>query len=124
LEAQLSQLSRGDRDSSQLDAFLFAVQCLLSLGLYGDDPSGPEYLELEVGVAGDGHECDKAWPPQDDMIRPREVDHLEREHFGAVVACISKSDRQGDLPQGDGLLAQDHYIEWVRVALEMIPGKP
>jgi hypothetical protein len=34
------------------------VQHSLSLGLYGDDPGGPEYLELEVGVAGDGHEQD------------------------------------------------------------------
>jgi hypothetical protein len=34
------------------------VQHSLSLGLYGDDPGEPEYLELEVGVAGDGHEQD------------------------------------------------------------------
>jgi hypothetical protein len=58
------------------------------------------------------------------MIRPREVDHLKHERFGAVVACVSESDRQGDPPQGDGLLARDHYVEWVWAALELILGKP
>jgi hypothetical protein len=63
LEAQLSQLSSSDHGGGQLDAFLFTVQHLLSLGQHGDDPGGPEYLELEVGVARDGHELDVAWPP-------------------------------------------------------------
>jgi hypothetical protein len=81
------------------------------------------YLELEVGVTGDGHELDVAWSSHDDMIRPREVDHLEREHLGAVVARISEGDRQGDLPEGAGLLARDHFIEWVWDALELIPGE-
>jgi hypothetical protein len=41
---------------------LLAVQRSLSLGLHGDDPSRPGYLELEIGVAGDGHEPDITWP--------------------------------------------------------------
>jgi hypothetical protein len=39
------------------------------------------------------------------VIRPEEVDHLERENFDVVVAPISKGDRQGGPPEGDGLLA-------------------
>jgi hypothetical protein len=65
---------------------LLAVQRLLSLGLHSDDPDGTGYLELEVGIARDGHELDVAWSSQDDVIRPGEVDDLERECFGAVVA--------------------------------------
>jgi hypothetical protein len=57
------------------------------------------------------------------VIRPREVDHLKREIFGVVVARVSEGDRQGDPPEGDGLLAQDHSIEWVWTDLELIPGK-
>jgi hypothetical protein len=81
LEAQLSELSRGDYGSGQLDDFLFTVQRLLGLGLHVDDPYRPGYLKLQVGVARDGHELDVTWLPQDDVIRPREVNQFEREHF-------------------------------------------
>jgi hypothetical protein len=72
---------------------LFVVQHLLSLDLYGDDLDGPEYLELEVGIVGNSHEPDVAWSSKDDVIGYGEVDHLERECFGAVVARVSEDDR-------------------------------
>jgi hypothetical protein len=103
---------------------LLAVQRSLSLGLHGDDPSRPGYLELEIGVARDGHEPDITWPPQDDVVRSREIDHLQHERLGVVVACISEGYWQSDPPEGDGLLAQDYSVEWVWAALELIPGKP
>jgi hypothetical protein len=48
---------------------------------------------------------------QDDMVRPREVDHLKGEHFEVVVAHTYECDRQSNLPEGDKLLAQDHSVE-------------
>jgi hypothetical protein len=57
------------------------------------------------------------------VVRSGEVDHLKSEHFGVVVACISEGDRQIDLPERDGLLAHDHSIELMWVALELVPGK-
>jgi hypothetical protein len=39
----------------------------MSFGLHGDDRGRPGYLELEVGVAGYGHELDITWLPQDDV---------------------------------------------------------
>jgi hypothetical protein len=39
------------------------------------------------------------------MVWSKEVDHLEGERLGAIVACISKRDGQIDLPERDGLLA-------------------
>jgi hypothetical protein len=72
---------------------LLIVQGPLSLGLHGDDVGWSLYLELEVGVAGNGHGLDVAWPPQDDVIRSEEVDHLKGEHLGAVVAHVSEGDR-------------------------------
>jgi hypothetical protein len=67
----------------------------LSLVLHGDYPDGPEYLELKVGIVGDGHELDVAWPSQDDVIRLEEINHFEHEHFGSIVACVSEGDWQG-----------------------------
>jgi hypothetical protein len=42
----------------QLNAVLLVVQRSLSLGVHGDNPGWPGYLELEVGIVGDGHELD------------------------------------------------------------------
>jgi hypothetical protein len=58
------------------------------------------------------------------MVRLGEVDHLESEHFGVVVACIFEGNMQIDPPEGDGLLAQDHSIEWMRAVLELVSSKP
>jgi hypothetical protein len=58
------------------------------------------------------------------VVRPGEVNHLKSMSFGVVVACISKGDRQIDPPEGDRLLAQDHSVEWMWAALELVPGKP
>jgi hypothetical protein len=41
-----------------------------------------------------------------------------------VVAHISRGDWQCDLPEGDGLLAQDHFVEWMWAIFELIPGEP
>jgi hypothetical protein len=115
---------RSDRWGGQLDAVLLAAQHLLRLGLHGDDPGGFRYLEFEVSVVGDGHELDITRPPQYDVVRPGEVDYLECEHLGAIVARISEGDRQGDLPMRDGLFARDHSVERVWPALELFTGKP
>jgi hypothetical protein len=117
-------LGRGDYDDSQLNVVLLTIQHSLGLGLHGDNVSGPEYLELEVGIAGDDHELHITWPPQDDVVGPGEVDHLKSEHFDAVVAGISECDRQSDPPEGDGLLVWNHSIEWVWDTLELVLGKP
>jgi hypothetical protein len=95
-----------------------------SHGLHGDDPGKPGYLELEVGVAGDGHELAIKWLPQDNVVRHREINHLKCERLGAVLACVSKGDLQSEPREGDGLLAWDHSIEWMWGALEPVPGKP
>jgi hypothetical protein len=49
-----------------------------------------------------------------------EVDHLEGERLNAVVARVSKSNGQIDLPEGNGLLAQNHSVEWVRTGFERV----
>jgi hypothetical protein len=96
----------------------------LCLGLHGDDPDSSKYLEFEVSIAGDGHELDITQPPQDDVVRPGEVNYLECERLGVVVAHVSEGDRQGDPPKRDGLFVWDHSIERVWAALELITGKP
>jgi hypothetical protein len=118
------QLNGSDRGCDQLDVVLLAVQCSLGLGLHGDDAGRPRYLELEVGIVGDGHELDVTWSPQYDVVGSGEVDHFEGERFSAVVVRISESDRQINLPKGDGLLAQNHSIEWVWAGLEQVPAQP
>jgi hypothetical protein len=82
------------------------------------------YLELEAGVVGDGHVLDITWSPQDDVVPPREIDHLKCQCLGAVVAHVSEGDWQSDPPEWDGLLAQDNSVEWVWAALELIPSEP
>jgi hypothetical protein len=94
VEAQLLQLC----GIILLNAELFAFQRSLVLGFHGDDVSGPLYLELEDGVARHGHEHDVAWPPQDDMVQSREVNHLKCDCLGVIVARIIESDGQIDLP--------------------------
>jgi hypothetical protein len=58
------------------------------------------------------------------MVRAEEVNYLERKHFGVVVACIPKGDRQGDPSKGDGLLTQDHSVKPVWADLNLVLGKP
>jgi hypothetical protein len=68
VQEQLHQFSGSDRDRDHLNSILLAVQCLLGLGLHVDDVVWSRYLELEVGVAGDGHELGVTWPPHDDVV--------------------------------------------------------
>jgi hypothetical protein len=53
------------------------------------------------------------------VVGPSEVDHLKGESFGAVVACVSECDRQSNLPEGDELLARDHFVEWAWAVLDL-----
>jgi hypothetical protein len=92
--------------------------------IHSDDASRSLYLELEIGIARDGHELDVTWPPQDSTVGSREVNHLEGEHLYVAVACISESDMQTDLPEWDGLFTWDHYVERVWVGLEKILVQP
>jgi hypothetical protein len=48
---------------------------------------------------------------QDEVVRPKEVNHLKREHLGAVVAHVFERNQQSDPPKGDGLLAWNHSVE-------------
>jgi hypothetical protein len=57
------------------------------------------------------------------VVRPREVDHLKCDRLSAVVAHVSECDRQSDPSEGDRLLAQDHSVEWMWAALELVLGK-
>jgi hypothetical protein len=57
------------------------------------------------------------------VIRPGEIDHLERECLSAVVACVSEGDWHSDPPEGDNPLARDHSVEWMWAALELVTGK-
>jgi hypothetical protein len=103
---------------------LLTVQRSVRLGLHGDDPDGPGYLEFEVGVTGDDHELDITRLPHDNLVRPGEVDYFKHERLGAVVARVFEGDRQGDPSEGDRLLAQNHSIKWVRATLELVLGEP
>jgi hypothetical protein len=58
------------------------------------------------------------------VLRLGEVDHLKCERLDAVVACVFERDRQSDPPEGDGLLAQDHSVEWMWATLELVRSKP
>jgi hypothetical protein len=102
-EVELPLFGRGDRNGGQLDAVLLTVQHPLHLGLHGDDLGGCRNLDLEVEIAGDGHELDITRPPQDDVVRPGEVYYLKCEHLVAIVGHVSEGDRQGDSPERDGL---------------------
>ena len=46
---------------------------------HGDDAIRSRHLQLEVGVVGDRHEPGIAWPPQDGVVGPEKVHHLEGE---------------------------------------------
>jgi hypothetical protein len=58
------------------------------------------------------------------VVRPGEVNHLKHKHLSVVVARVSEGDRQSDLPEGDGLLAQDHSIEGMWATLELVSSEP
>jgi hypothetical protein len=58
------------------------------------------------------------------VVRPGEVDYLEREHLGAVVAHVFEGDRRINLLEGNKLSARDHSIERVWATLELVTGKP
>jgi hypothetical protein len=75
-------------------------------------------------MAGDGHELDVTWLPQDDVVRLGEVDYLECKHLGAVVARVSEGGRHGDPPKRDILFARNHSVDRVWAALELVTGKP
>jgi hypothetical protein len=122
--AQLLQLSGSDRGSGQLDVVLLTVQCSLGLGLHGDDASRPLYLEFEVGVLGDEHELDITRPSQDNVVWSGEVNHLNGERLDVVVARVSESNGQINLPKGNGLLAWNHSIEWVWASFQQVPAQP
>jgi hypothetical protein len=65
---------------------------MLVSGVDSDDPVGPRYLELEVGVVRDGHELPVAWPPQHDVIGATEPHHLKGKGFLPKVGRIPKGD--------------------------------
>ena len=66
---------------------------------HGDDAVRSRHLQLDVGIVGDHLELGVAWPPQDGVVRPREVHHLEGKHLRAEVGSVTKLDGQVDLPE-------------------------
>jgi hypothetical protein len=58
------------------------------------------------------------------VVGSGEVDQLEGECLSAVVAHVSKSDKQIDLPKENGLLSWEHSVEWVRVGFEQVLTQP
>jgi hypothetical protein len=63
-------------------------------------PSGPEHLQLQVGVVGNGHELGEAWPTQESMVDVREVDHLEGDQLLLEVVRLAEGDVELDAPEG------------------------
>ena len=66
---------------------------------HSDDTVRSRHLQLEVGVVEDRHELGVAWPPQDGVVGPWEVHHLEGEDLRAEVGSVAKHDRQVNLPE-------------------------
>jgi hypothetical protein len=74
---RLSSLSSAMATAAAASSMLTCSQSsALYPSLHGDYPSGPGYLEHEVGIAGDGHEFDITWLSEVDVVRPGEVDYL------------------------------------------------
>ena len=73
---------------------MLAIACIgIQKGAtHGDDVIWSRHLQLEVGVVGDRHELGVAWPPQDGMVGPWEVHHLEGEDFRAEVGSAAERD--------------------------------
>ena len=78
---------------------------------HSDDVVRSRHLQLEVGVVGDRHELGVAWPPQDGMVGPWEVHHLEGKDLLVEVGSVAKRDRQVDLPERVRLCPRDHAVE-------------
>jgi hypothetical protein len=38
-----------------------------------DDAVQPQYLQLEIGIVGDHHECGVAWTPEDGVVRSLKI---------------------------------------------------
>jgi hypothetical protein len=58
------------------------------------------------------------------VVRPGEIDHLKCKSLYVKIAHVSEGDRQSDLPEGNGLLSRDHFIEQVWAALELVEVSP
>jgi hypothetical protein len=71
---------------------------LLAAALDGDDPLWAEYLEIEVGVAGDGHELGKERMTEEGMADTGEVDNLKGEWLLAEVVRLAEGDVEPDVP--------------------------
>ena len=73
-------------------ALNLALVGVLEGGADGDDPTGAQHLQLEVGVVGDGHELRIAWSSQDGVVGPVEPDHLVGKGLHPIIGRISKGD--------------------------------
>ena len=78
---------------------------------HGDDVVQSWHLQLEVGVVGDHHELGLAWPPQDGVVGPQKVHHLEDQDLRAKVGSIAKCDGQVNLLEWVRLCPWDHAME-------------
>jgi hypothetical protein len=101
---------------SVLHALHVAFVRVLVRGSNGDDPVGARYLELEVGVVGDGHEFGVARSPQHRVVGPSEPDHLKREGFLSEVGGSSEADGQIKLPKGQDVLPGDDPVKGRRTS--------
>ena len=89
---------------------------------HSDDGVRSQHLQLEVGVVGDRHELDVAWPSQDGMVGPWEVHHLKGEDLRAEVGLVTKCDGQVNLLERVCLRSRDHAMEGRAHWMELRPG--
>jgi len=57
-----------------------------------DDAIEAQHLVLEVGVVGDCHKLGLAWPSQDRVVGPLELDHVKGESLPPDVLGSPKAD--------------------------------
>ena len=92
------ELSRGDDWCGVAAALDLALISALEGGADGDDPAGTRYLQLKVGIVGNGHELRVTWTPQDGVESSREPHYVEGEGLSPVIGLIPESYEQIDLP--------------------------
>ena len=104
-----------------LDVTLVGV---LERGADGDDAPWTRYLQLEVGVVGDGHELGVAGTTKYGMIGSPEPHHLKGEYFLAEVSCRTEADRQIDLTEGLDALPRRNAMKWRLAGAKFVQSNP
>jgi len=91
---------RLDYSLGLLNALDVALIGVLACRVDGDDTVWSRHLELEVGVVRDGHELGVAWPSQNRVVGPRELDHIEGEYLPPEVVGVPNETGRSICPRG------------------------